>query len=145
MMKNRKSALLSGWDQFIYLHKYIFLGIIIGGVIATRLEPSTVSDIFGNEGTFLSSLPGLILIICIGIPIFICSGEDVVILAPLLAAGLPLGHGVAFAITGNAICLTSAPVLNATFGKRVTILIFAGFFIGSIIIGTIINLIAGIF
>jgi uncharacterized membrane protein YraQ (UPF0718 family) len=145
MTKNRSSALLSGWDQFIYLHKFIFLGIIIGGLIATRLETSTISDIFSSEGSLLSSLPGLVLIVSIGIPIFICSGEDVVILAPLLAAGLPLGHGIAFAISGNAICLTSIPVINATFGKKVTILIFSGFFVGSIIIGAVINLIAGLF
>jgi uncharacterized membrane protein YraQ (UPF0718 family) len=70
---------------------------------------------------------------------FICSGEDVLILAPLLAMGLPLGHAVAFAIAGNAICVSSIPVLNATFGKKVTAIIMAAFFFGSIAIGLIIN------
>ena len=144
MMKHRNSVLLSGWDQFMYLMKYIFLGIIIGAIIATQIESSTITDLFGTNEQVLMGLPGLILIVALAIPIFICSGEDVVILAPILAAGLPLGHAVAFAIGGNAICLTAAPVLNATFGKKVTILLFAGFFFGSILLGMIINLIAGI-
>ncbi|MFW3146622.1 MAG: permease [Thermoplasmatota archaeon] len=145
MVKHRSSALLSSWDQFTYLLKYIFLGIIIGGIIATQISDETITQLFGTHEQFLMGLPGLILIVAVAIPIFICSGEDVIILAPLLAAGLPLGHAIAFAIGGNAICLTAAPVLNATFGRKVTILLFAGFFLGSITIGMIINLIAGIF
>jgi uncharacterized membrane protein YraQ (UPF0718 family) len=124
--------------------KFIFLGIIIGAFIATRVESSTITDMFGTDQQFLMGLPGLVLIVAIAIPIFICSGEDVIILAPLLAAGLPLGHAVAFAIGGNAICITSAPVLNATFGRRVTIMLFAGFFVGSIIIGMVINLLVAL-
>jgi uncharacterized membrane protein YraQ (UPF0718 family) len=139
MMKHRSSAILSSWDMFTYLMKYIFLGIIIGAFIATMVEPSTITDLFGTEKQVLMGLPGLVLIVLIAIPIFICSGEDVIILAPLLAAGLPLGHAIAFAIAGNAICITSAPVLNATFGKRVTVLLFAGFFFGSVILGLLIN------
>ena len=85
------------------------------------------------------------MIVCIAIPIFICSGEDVIILAPLLLLGLPLGHAIAFAIAGNAICITAIPVLNATFGKKVTALIFAAFFVGAIALGLIINGIVWVF
>jgi len=126
LQRPKTMALLAAWDQFNYLMKYIFLGIIIGGIIATQVEARTITTLFGAQGDFLSTLPGLVLIVCLAIPIFICSGEDVIILAPMLAAGLPLGHAIAFAIAGNAICVTSVPVLNATFGKRVTFLIFAG-------------------
>ncbi len=140
MYKAQNSALLASWDQFIYLMKYIFVGIIIGAAISVYAEPSTIAQIFGTQADLWGSIPGLILIVCISIPIFICSGEDVLILAPMLATGaLPLGHAIAFAIAGNAICITSIPVLTATFGKKVTVLIVAAFFVGAIAVGLIIN------
>ena len=135
----RDSALLAGWDQLTYLLKYILLGIIIGALISMFVQPSHLSDWFGREADVFGSIPGLVLIVLLGIPIFMCSGQDVLMLAPLLDIGLPLGHAIAFAISGNAICLTSAPVLNATFGRRVTIIIFGSFFLGSIMLGLIIN------
>lgn len=138
--RGRKEALLAGWDQFMYLLKYILLGVIIGAALSAFVEPADLAQLFGGENAGLfQSVLGLVLIVLIGIPMFICSGEDVLILAPLLAMGLPLGHAVAFAITGNAICISSIPVTNATFGKKVTAILVASFFVGAIAIGLIIN------
>jgi uncharacterized membrane protein YraQ (UPF0718 family) len=140
MLKGRTSALLASWDQFLYLFKYIMLGIIIGSAIAVFIEPADLANLFGgSNANFFASIPGLVLIVLISIPMFICSGEDVLILAPLLTLGLPMGHAIAFAIAGNAICITAIPVLMATFGKKVTGLILGAFFFGSIAIGLIIN------
>jgi hypothetical protein len=140
MLKSHDSALLASWDQLMYLMKYIFLGLIIGAALSVFVDADTISSIFGSQGDFWGSIPGLVLIVSMGIPLFICSGEDVLILAPLLASGaLPLGHAIAFAITGNAICITSIPVLMATFGKKVTALLVFFFFVGSITLGLIIN------
>ncbi len=143
--KPRASALLGGWDQLMYLLKFILLGVVIGAMLSIFIDSKMLTQVFGTQGDLLGSLPGLVLIVCIAIPIFICSGEDVVILAPLLVAGLPLGHAIAFAIAGNAICVSAIPVLNATFGKKVTVLIFASFFIGSIILGFVINGLVSLF
>ena len=132
--------MLAAWDQFVYLFKYIMFGIIMGAAISTFIEPSDLAALFGGaDAGFFQSIPGLVLIVLIAIPLFICSGEDVIILAPLIAMGLPLGHAIAFAIAGNAICITAIPVLNATFGKKVTFLVFTAFFVGSVAIGLIIN------
>jgi uncharacterized membrane protein YraQ (UPF0718 family) len=143
MLKSHNSALLASWDQLMYLMKYIFIGLIIGAALSVFIDADTIAQIFGSQGDFWGSIPGLLLIVCISIPLFICSGEDVLILAPLLASGaLPLGHAITFAIAGNAICITSIPVLIATFGKRVTALLVAFFFVGAIILGLIINALA---
>ncbi|MDG6220973.1 MAG: permease, partial [Candidatus Thermoplasmatota archaeon] len=83
MLKHRTSALLSSWDQFHYLLKFILFGIIIGGFFATLVDPDAISAFFGTQGDALSSLPGLIIIVSIAIPLYICSGTDVIILAPL--------------------------------------------------------------
>ena len=139
-LKSHDSPWMGAWDQLMHLMKYIFVGIMIGAAISVFVSPDTIAQIFGSAGDFWGSIPGLLLIVCLGVPLFICDGEEVLILAPMLAAGvLPLGHAIAFAITGNAVCITAVPVLTATFGKKVTILIFTTFFFGSILLGLIIN------
>ena len=135
------SAFIIAWNQFMNLLKYILLGIIIGAILARYVEPNSLTTLFGDEKNFLIGIPGLALIVLIGIPIFICSGQEIVILAPMLSMGLPLGHAIAFAISGNAICITAFPILNATFGKKVTGLLYGSFFFGSILIGLVINVI----
>jgi uncharacterized membrane protein YraQ (UPF0718 family) len=132
-------AMLTAWGQLNHLMKYILLGIIIGAAIGFLLEADGIAFISDSELSFLGSPTGLILMVLVAIPLFICSGEEVVILVPLLAGGLQLGHAIAFAIAGNAICITAVPVLNATFGKRLTVLLFASFFIGALVIGFVIN------
>ncbi|MFH0815277.1 MAG: permease [Methanobacteriota archaeon] len=143
--QTRTSALLAGWDQLMYLMKFIFLGILLGSIIATYLNEEMIVSFIGDRADVIGSIPGLVLLVLIAIPIFICSGEDVIILAPLLAFGLPLGHAIAFAICGNAICISAIPVLNATFGKKVTVLIVATFFVGGILIGLAINALVWLF
>jgi uncharacterized membrane protein YraQ (UPF0718 family) len=139
MHRGRDSAFLAGWDQFVYLLKYILLGILIGAALAVFIRPEDIQAIIGSQESLFMSLPGLVLVVLIAIPIFICQGQDVLILAALIPLGFPLGHAVAFAIAGNAICISSIPILNATFGKKVTVLVFGAFFFGSIALGMIIN------
>ncbi len=137
--RGRETALLAGWDQLIYLMKYIFLGILIGAALSVFIRPEDITSIIGAQTDLFTSLPGLVLVVLVAIPIFICQGQDVIILASLIPMGFPLGHAIAFAIAGNAICISMVPILNATFGKKVTALIFAAFFFGSIALGMIIN------
>jgi len=133
------SGLAAGLDQVVYLLKYILLGIVIGAIIASQVEAEIIQTWFGTNEHFFRSIFGLFLIVLLAIPIFICNGEDIIILTPMLVLGLPLGHAVTFSIAGNAICITAVPVLMATFGKKVTILIFIAFFVGSMIMGLVIN------
>jgi hypothetical protein len=91
-------------------------------------------------GQYLSGELGLVLAAGIGVPVFLCSGEDVLILMPLMNAGLPMGHAIALTIAGNGICLSSIALLFPLFGKRAAIWIVVAFFIGSLLIGLLINM-----
>ena len=55
--------------------------------------------------------------------------------------GLPMGHAIAFTITGNAICLTSIAIMIPAFGRRATIIMTVGLFAGTILSGALINLV----
>ena len=134
------SALLAGWDIMLFLLLYIVLGILIGAFIAKYVPASVV-------GTYLSSdIMGLIIATSIGLPLFLCSGQEVLILAPLMdttlmgASALPVGHAIAFTIAGTGICISAIPALIPTIGKNATAIITAAFWIGSILLGLAINI-----
>jgi len=127
------SALMLGWNTMVNLLYYIIIGVAIGALFAVYLPPALVGKYLSN-GSF-----GLLASVLLGIPLYICSGEEVLILSPLMDMGLPMGHAIAFTITGNAICITSISVLWPAFGKRATAIMIGALFFGSIAIGALIN------
>ena len=116
-----------------FLLPYIIVGVVVGAAFTLYLPPYVV-------GKYLSSgVAGLVLAAGIGLPIFLCSGEDVLILAPLMQMGLPMGHAIALTLAGNGICVSSIALLFPLFGKKATAWIIAAFFFGSLAIGFAIN------
>jgi hypothetical protein len=93
-----------------YLTPYILIGTILGALITVYLPPWIVGDYLS------SNFIGLILASSIGLPLFLCSGEDVLMLEPLMKMGLPMGHAIALTLAGNGICISSIALLLPLFG-----------------------------
>lgn len=136
---NSNSALIAGWDMMIFLLPYIVIGILIGAFIAKYVPAALI-------GTCLSSdFVGLITSTSITLPLFLCSGQEIIILAPLMNASLmganalPLGHAIAFTIAGTGICMSSIPALIPTIGKKAVAVLVASFWVGSVLLGWAIN------
>ena len=127
------TAVDAAFNLVIFLVPYMIVGVLIGAAFTVFVPPFMV-------GQYLSSrFTGMLLAVLIGLPVFLCSGEDVLILAPLMEMGLPMGHGIALTLAGNGICLSSIALLAPLFGKKATAWIVLSFFTGSITIGLVIN------
>lgn len=127
------------YELMLYLAPYMIIGVSIGALFTVYMPPYVV-------GKYLSSkFIGLVLAAGIGLPIYLCSGEDVLILEPLMKMGLPVGHAIALTIAGNGICLSSIALLVPLFGKRATWIIATSFLVGSIAIGLLINAVHPLF
>jgi uncharacterized membrane protein YraQ (UPF0718 family) len=129
------SGLIAGWNLMIYLLPYIFFGLITGAVIATYVPVFMISKYLGSD------ILGLIAAVTIGIPIFLCSGEEIVMLKPLLDMGLPMGHAIAFTLAANGICVSSIAVLLGVLGRKTTVYLTISFWVGSFVLGYLINII----
>ena len=130
------SALMLGWNTLKVLIYYILIGVAIGAIFTVYCPPGLVGKYLSNN-TY-----GLLLAVLIGIPLYICSGEEVIILSPLMDMGLPMGHAIAFTIAGNAICITSIFILLPAFGRKTTAIMIGMLFFGSMAAGLLINLLA---
>ena len=136
-LEKTDSSMETAFNLMRQLAPYIIIGMLIGTAFALYLPAYVVGD-------YLSGPFGLLLAAGIGVPIFLCSGEDVLILAPLMQAGLPMGHAIALTIAGNGICLSSIALLVPLFGKKAAVWIVIAFFVGSLLIGLFINMLGAL-
>jgi uncharacterized membrane protein YraQ (UPF0718 family) len=114
-----RSALAAGFGYLISLLPYALYGIVLGALLSAALPPDLLAVV---------TRPGLLSLaaaVVIGVPINMCAGEEVVIAAPLVGLGLPLGHALAFGLAGTGICLASLPLLVAVVGRRATAVLVA--------------------
>jgi uncharacterized membrane protein YraQ (UPF0718 family) len=128
------SPLIIAWNQIRYLLKYMVLGVFLGALLEEYLPVSFVAKYMN------SSFLGLFAATTVGIPLYLCSGQEVLLLKPLMDMGLPLGHAIAFTIATNGICLTSIALLVGAIGKKTTIWLTILFWAGSFVLGFLINL-----
>jgi len=127
------SGLINGWRLMGMLHRYIIIGTILGAAMATYMPMSIITKYLGGD------IMGLIFAVTIGVPLYLCSGEEVMMLKPLLDLGLPMGHAVAFTIAANGICITSIAVLFGALGRKTTTWLVILFWVFSFLLGYLIN------
>jgi len=125
----------NGYLYFKSLSKPILIGIIIGSLFSTIIPPQFIDRYINN------SLYGLFLTVLIAIPLHVCAGQEIILLKPLQVLGLSTGYQISFSIAAAGICLSVIPLFCKLFGKKLTGIIILYFFIASIGIGYLTNLI----
>lgn len=128
------SAFIAGWRMMGFLLRYMVIGIFLGAIVSIYLPPIVVVKYLS------SNILGLLAAVTVGLPMYLCTGEEVLFLKPLMDMGLPLGHAIAFTLAANGICLSSIALLVGVIGKKTTILISAAFLVGPFILGYAINI-----
>jgi len=115
----RKSVLLEGWRVLAALLPYVLFGIVLGALFAAALPSEYLGKLLRPGVTTMAAA------VVAGIPANMCAGEEVLLMGPLVGAGLPLGHALAFSLAGTGICLSSMPLLAAAIGRKATGLLVA--------------------
>jgi hypothetical protein len=139
-----KSPFIASWNLLLTLGPPISQGILIGALVA-KYVPAEVLAPF-----LTSSVLSIFVIGLIALPLYICHGQEVLLLKPLMSvsmmgdAVLPVGHALAFTFTGTGMCLAAVPPLMATIGRKATYIVIGAFYLGSIMLGLLVNLILSI-
>ncbi len=103
-------------DLFSDLALWLALGFILSGIISAWL-PDTVF-----EGRLGGGLPGILLMLVVSIPMYICATGSTPIAAALIAKGLSPGAALVFLLAGPATNTAAIPVLSRLLGKRSVVL-----------------------
>ncbi len=112
-------------------------GIFIAGIISF-----IIPDNFFQDTVFSGGISGMILMIIIGIPIYVCSTTSIPIALALLAKGISPGAAYVFLIAGPATNAASLSVILKVLGKKQTLIYLVSIISGSLASGAVIDLIA---
>ncbi len=93
---------------------YFFLGIVLTALYQRYVPAELVSQVFGsgNRGY------GVLTAAALGVPLYVCGGGTVPLLAEWLIRGMSPGSAVAFMLSGPATKITNLSAVKAVFTGR---------------------------
>ncbi len=101
------------WED---LAGWFFLGLIAAGLI-TVLIPNEAIAAYLSGG-----LSSMLLMLCLGIPLYICATASTPIAAAFILKGVSPGTALVFLLVGPATNVTSLSVLYGLLGKKATVI-----------------------
>lgn len=109
-----QGVLYGFFDLLQDLGGWLFLGIVLSGVIAALLPQDVTRFLIAHQGW------SLLLMLVVGIPIYICASASTPIAAALILKGLSPGSALVFLLAGPATNTATLTVLARFWGKAVT-------------------------
>ncbi len=102
------------------IYRYLLVGILVAAVINLVIPPNSLAGI-----TALQGILGLLGVLLIAIPLYVCTNGSVPIAASLVASGLPAGSAFVFLMAGSATNVATLGSVFRVLGRRI-MLIYLG-------------------
>lgn len=115
------------------ISKWLIIGLLFAALISVL-----VPDNF-FESNFNHPFLGMLIILAVSIPLYVCATGSVPIAAVLLMKGISPGAALVFLMAGPATNIATLTVLSKTIGKRSTIVYLLTIVLGAIGFGLLIN------
>ncbi len=126
--KLKEGFVYSFTDLFADISKYLAIGLVIGGMISYLIPTDVIQTFDGN-------VLGMLGMLFLGIPLYICATSSTPIAAALLLKGMSPGTALVFLLVGPATNIASLVIIQKVFGKKSTALYLVVIAICSIIFG----------
>ena len=110
--------------------RWVFLGILVSAAISLFFPVGS----FQNQ-PWLNGPAGLLLMLVISLPMYVCATGSVPIAAALVAAGFPPGAALVFLMAGPASNAATIGAIWRTFGRRVTLIYLGVLSVTSLLLG----------
>ena len=105
--------LSSFWNITKELGKYFLIGMVIASLLSTLIPEEAIPKYIGSSG-FLAFFLALI----IGIPLYVCEGEEIPITLSLITLGLGEGPAMTFLLGSVGTCIPTFIMAQKVIGKR---------------------------
>jgi len=114
--------------------KSLLVGLALAGVIAV-VVPKDLATAYGT------GFVGMLALMALGIPIYVCATASVPIAAALIVKGVSPGAALAFLITGPATNAATIAVIWRTMGRRTATIYLASVVVASLGCGALLDVI----
>jgi len=129
---NRVSFLAQVKENFLFMGRYLLIGIVVAAIVESFLPKKLVSYVANN---FLS-YPLLSLI---AIPVYVCSGEDVPIARSLTHVGFSDGASLTFMLASSGVCLPTLFAVRAFLPVKIILFYALSWFFLSVSLGVFLD------
>ncbi len=92
---------------------WFLAGILLTALYQRYVPSEWVADVFGNQRGF-----GVLLAATLGVPLYMCGGGTIPLIAEWLQSGMSLGAATAFMITGPATKITNLGAVKIVLGAK---------------------------
>jgi len=99
---------------------WIVLGVAISALLTVFLPPGALAG-----EAWATGLLGMLVVLLVALPLYVCAVGSVPIAAALVAAGMPLGTALVFLMAGPASNVATIGAIARAFGRRVVIIYVA--------------------
>ncbi len=127
------------WKSFIDiikdLGKYFILGMFIASLLTVLIPEEAIPKYIGSSGVF-----AYFMAVLVGIPIYICEGEEIPITLALLKLGLGRGPAFSFLLGAVGTCIPTMLMAQKVIGKKPVVFYIIYWFLFAISSGLIFSL-----
>ncbi len=114
---------------------YFFIGIILSVLFQRYVPVDAFADLFGNQRGY-----GVLMAATLGVPLYVCGGGTIPLLAEWLRSGMSMGAATAFMITGPATKITNLGAVKIVLGMKRFILYLTFIILFAVVEGMVISL-----
>ena len=108
---------------------WLLIGFLLSGIVAALVPAGFLID------TVPSGVLGMLLMVLVGTPLYICATSSTPIAAALVAKGLAPGAALVFLLVGPATNATTLLVVARMMGRRAMALYLAGIVVSALFAG----------
>jgi uncharacterized protein len=116
MIRLKTGLRYAATDIWGELAGWFFAGLLIAGVITVLIPDEAITSYLGG------GLMSMLLMLCLGIPLYICATASTPIAAAFILKGVSPGTALVFLLVGPATNITSLSVLLGILGKKATVI-----------------------
>jgi uncharacterized membrane protein YraQ (UPF0718 family) len=121
------------WEVVRDTSPYFLLGMLIAAALVTLVPEDAVPRLLGSS----SGVWAYALAVVVGIPLYVCEGEEVPLTLALLAVGLGTGPALAFMLGSVGTCIPTVLMAQKVIGKRTTVFYILFWFVFVVVSGLI--------
>lgn len=125
-----KEAARNFRDIFRDLAFHFFLGLLIASAIQALVPTSVITDYIRGPWAYLMAA-------VVGIPLYVCTGEDVPLAFALLRKGLGPGPAFSFILGSSGVSVATFTLVQPVLGRRTTFFYTASWIVLSVIGGIV--------
>jgi uncharacterized membrane protein YraQ (UPF0718 family)/copper chaperone CopZ len=122
------------FDILAAIDLWLMVGILLAAAITAAVPPDYLQGLSWTQG-----LGGMLLVLAIALPLYVCTTSSVPIAASLIAAGMPVGSALVFLMAGPATNIATIGAVYRTLGLRVLSIYLATVIVSSIAFGMTFN------